>query len=912
MVNVFKGLKENINYKKAFKIAFMLTCIFIVFNLFEHMTYADGILDYGGANNPFNDIKSGWGQFIQDQYRNNYSLDSENLGAFDILDKTINGLANIVFYLQVILSWLGVSIFNLCFESNITDAFAGILNSVSTALHQGIFNKFYMIMFMVSLISVLIYFVKKNYAAVFTHIIVVALIVSLSVIIKSDGARTFIVETTGFSREIGESLVGSLASSSNSNSNSDDINTNELAGDLWSNLVHKPWLILEFDGKFDVNDESSSSQGMIVSKKILSEEKGSDEREKAIEEIGVKNISYISRLASSLILFLITVIKLMILIAISVVQVFMQIMGISIVLIAPFLLLLSIVPFFGGVNLIKWMGEKYLEVQVTIVLLSFLIGILLLIDSTTLTFFMKLGASFPVALMIQSVCWIMVIAFRKQLIDSFNKLQRTINGNVTSGKLLSKALDKETELTNKAKDKVIDMTDRATAPARDYVKNSVVNMKEAAESKIKYAKKYATGNAGIKASKILGSTIDKVATTLHKSDSNRNLDEDDYNYKKSDESKKIDLDSIRSSTDNSQKNIDMNKKQENEYFSALDFENTRLDNKQGEVIGGNEELILYQDDVKNNLNDSLEGIKEKEVINLSEENDGISEVNELGSDINLNNEQQIEDGGLCKISSEEYDEGDLNKRLQRLRGIETVAVSEENNDISGVQVNENDINLNGEKRGEVTNLLEDDEYNLECNKKDTNTNIDNKMEGLREKEIVTLNEEKQSTLEKINEIHESDVNSNLSKEEAYVLESNNNENKDNTNDKISRVELKKNSINLVNDNKAILEEKKNKENKADFNTNNKKGLKEKSSSKENREKTIKSANKSKLNSSINKEKDMSENTRYSRLKGNTKAKEVDRVELLKSKLGVTSAQIKEKEKNLKRELTRISDKRKVK
>ena len=617
IISSLKIFKENINYKKVFKIMFLLTCIFIVFNSLEHMAYADGMLDSGG-NNSLNQINSGWGQFIQDKYRVNYDLDSEKLsGMSDWINMGMNGLANLAFYIQILLSWLGISIFNLCFEANITNAFSDILTSVSTSLHNGVFDKFYMIMFMVSLISILIYFAKRNFSAVFSHILVVALIVSLSVIIKSDNARNFIVETTSFSREIGESLVNSLVGSQSSEN--EDVNTNDIVGSLWSNLVHKPWMILEFDGKYDVNNESSDSDGMTVSKKILSESKNSDEREKAFEELGIKNISYSGRLASSVILFIITLIKLMILIAISVVQVFMQIMGISIILIAPFMLLMAIVPFFGGLNLIKWLGEKYLGVQVTIVLLSFVIGVLLLIDQVTLTFFMNLGASFPIALMIQSVCWIMVIVFRKQLIFSFAKLQRRINGNIGAARVLSKTLDKETELANKAKDKVVNTADKATAPARDYIKDTTVNMKEAAESKIKYAGKYATGNAGIKAAKFTSSTIDKVASKFSKKDTDVNLGEnsrveDQAENTQEYKAKVIDLDTIRDARTKSEENNIKNSIQENkkdeEAVNLSEDKKVRQDNDKTAVKTNDNEKI----------NDKLESLKNnQETINLSEE-----------------------------------------------------------------------------------------------------------------------------------------------------------------------------------------------------------------------------------------------------------------------------------------------------
>lgn len=572
-------------------------------------------------------------------------------------------------------------------------------------------------MFMVSLISILIYFAKRNFAAVFSHILVVALIVSLSVIIKSDNARTFIVETTSFSREIGESLVNAMVGTSSNENTSKDVNTKEIVGSLWSNLVHKPWMILEFDGKYDVNDESSDSEGMTASKKILSQKQSSDEREKVFEELGVKNIYYSGRFASTVILFLITFIKLMILVAISVVQVFMQIIAISIILISPFILLIAIVPFFGGLNLIKWLGEKYLGVQITIVLLSFIIGVLLLIDSVTLTFFMDLGASFPIALMIQSVCWIMVIVFRKQLIANFNKLQRRINGSIGAGRILSKTLDKETELANKAKDKVLNTADKVTAPAREYIKDTTVNMKEAAESKIKYAGKYAAGNTRIKAAKFTSSTIDKVASKFNKNNTDVNLYEDNkiedsntQEYK----AKVIDLDTIREARikgenantkiindkkneESEAVNLSADKKAKEEKSKNINKENEKdkIKNKVDEAKETKETIDLSKEKVK------VEGNKEnrEKEVNISEEEkkDKVNTINKEKLNKSIKEEKELKEN----INPDKFNNKNKNKPIDRVEVLKTkLGVSDKQIKIKEKKLNKELKKIaNGNKKG---------------------------------------------------------------------------------------------------------------------------------------------------------------------------------------------------------------------
>ena len=187
-------MKKNLNYNKVIKIFFFLVVIGIFISILSSKASA-GLLDYSGdGNSPFEGA-SGWGKFMGDKYRENYYLDAGDVGTFDLLSKGINMFANIIFYITVLITWLGLNVFNLCFGSDITDFFSSVLDKVSSSLQSGVLNNFFMIMFMLSLISVVIFYVKRNYAAIFTQLLIVAVIGAIPLALTSSQIRNFVARS---------------------------------------------------------------------------------------------------------------------------------------------------------------------------------------------------------------------------------------------------------------------------------------------------------------------------------------------------------------------------------------------------------------------------------------------------------------------------------------------------------------------------------------------------------------------------------------------------------------------------------------------------------------------------------------------------------------------------------------------
>ncbi|MCX0383579.1 conjugal transfer membrane protein TcpH, partial [Clostridium perfringens] len=525
----FLYLKNKLTYKNILKALVIIATIVIAYNCLTKIAYADGFLSYGNSDDPYKNIPEGWGMFISEKYRNNYALDIIDTHGWELIDKAITGLTNIVFSGIVMISWFGVNIFRFCFTNDIAAGFANQLNSVLGSLNNGIFNNFFMIVFMISLFSIVYNLYKKNFSAIGSQILAVAIIYATTAFL-SNGAVGFLSKTTEFSKTIGTSAIVAINGKDNNEGSLEDY-SKTVVGTLWGNFVQQPWVMLEFDGKVpliskDNTEAIADKNAMEYSKEILSEPYGSDKREKALESINEKfNKELFSKngintkLVSVCVLFIITLIKMVILIAVGMIQIGFQLMSILLILLLPFIMLIAIVPFFGGTNIIKGIARKYLGTQLGIIVSSFVLALLVLVDTVTLTMFQSWGANLIIALLMQCTCWIMVIAFRKQLMNGLINLQNRIApGTAGAFKFGAKPLDKGADIAK----------EYAVNPAMDRAYDIGDNL----ITKAQYAKEYTKGNLSLYKDRKVAQAIDFLGSKYDNLKNNKTEDIENSNNPK--------------------------------------------------------------------------------------------------------------------------------------------------------------------------------------------------------------------------------------------------------------------------------------------------------------------------------------------------------------------------------------------
>lgn len=718
----FLYLKNKLTYKNILKAIVIIATIVIAYNCLTKVAYADGFLSYGNSDDPYKSIQEGWGQFIADKYRNNYALDIIDTHGWKLIDKAITGLTNIAFSGIVMISWFGVNIFRFCFTNDIAAGFANQLNSVLGSLNNGIFNNFFMIVFMISLFSIVYNLYKKNFSAIGSQILAVAIIYATTAFL-SNGAVGFLSKTTEFSKTIGTSAIVAINGKDNNNEGSLEDYSKTVVGTLWGNFVQQPWVMLEFDGKVPlVTDKGGeNNEALDYSKEILSEPYGSDEREKVLESINEKfNKELFSKngintkLVSVCVLFVITLIKMIILIAVGMIQIGFQLMSILLILLLPFIMLIAIVPFFGGTNIIKGIARKYLGTQLGIIVSSFVLALLVLVDTVTLSMFQSWGANLIIALLMQCTCWIMVIAFRKQLMNGLINLQNRIApGTAGAFKFGAKPLDKGADIGKKY----------AVDPAMDRAYDIEDNL----ITKAQYAKEYTKGNLSLYKDRKVAQAIDFLGSKYDNFKNNKTEDIENSNNPKEN------IDKVNDTKNKVNSNENINKKTVEKFDlngvkatkpidtnSNITSENIPNNNINGENKPNIDEEAVTKNDIKYSIENKDIAPK---TIDENIENNG----NDTGTIQDKSPGSKDSEDEEITIKPEEIKtpEKTINKEnLNELKN-ENTSADKKNNDsnISNTSVTEVPKDLVEEKSVEAINKAKND---IKVNKEKMNNNISSK------------------------------------------------------------------------------------------------------------------------------------------------------------------------------------------
>ena len=623
------------------------------------------------------------------------------------------------------ISWFGVNIFRFCFTNDIAAGFANQLNSVLGSLNNGIFNNFFMIVFMISLFSIVYNLYKKNFSAIGSQILAVAIIYATTAFL-SNGAVGFLSKTTEFSKTIGTSAIVAINGKDNNNEGSLEDYSKTVVGTLWGNFVQQPWVILEFDGKVSlIKNNKDNDDALNYSKEILSEPYGSDEREKALESINEKfNKELFSKngintkLVSVCVLFVITLIKMIILIAVGMIQIGFQLMSILLILLLPFIMLIAIVPFFGGTNIIKGIARKYLGTQLGIIVSSFVLALLVLVDTVTLTMFQSWGANLIIALLMQCTCWIMVIAFRKQLMNGLINLQNRIApGTAGAFKFGAKPLDKGADIAK----------EYAVNPAMDRAYDIGDNL----ITKAQYAKEYTKGNLSLYKDRKVAQTIDFLGSKYDNLKNNKPEDIENANNPKEN------IDGVKDTKNKVNSNENINKKPVEKFDlngvkatkpidtnSNITSENIPNKNINGENKPNIDEEAVTKNDIKDPIeNKDIYPKTIDENIKNNGNDNGTIQDKSPGSKENktISEDEEI----TTKPEEIKTPEKTINKEnLNELKN-ENTSVDKKNNDsnISNTSVTEVPEDLVEEKSVEAINKAKND---IKVNKEKMNNNISSK------------------------------------------------------------------------------------------------------------------------------------------------------------------------------------------
>lgn len=442
----------NMDYKKLYKKLFKIICIvmafYVVIEIGNRITNA-ALIDMFGCPDSIANATSGGDKikYLKD-YRCNYILDVVTPdGVTEFFEKATNGISNWFWQATVGITYILVILFNVAFSMNLADLFANGINTVVSEVKQAVFDNYILLAITVGLIFVVVSFWKRNVTQVFSRLLYMGVAITLATVV-ANYSGDIISGITQMSMEIGSSVVGTVKSNGSYNgydpttgsTHNTTVSTVDVSAEIWYNMVHKPWLLIEGNGSLS-EEEETSLEGLLAMKP--GDGGSDDERQKKVKEINKKNENLLAKDAGSgriipaLFTGIINLIKILILVVISLFSILFQILTILLVFFSPVILLLSIVPATGGTSLIAKWGKQILGAQLGIVFTSFIIGTLLRLDGLITDKSTELfgAGGWYAAVVFQTCLYAMVIWQRERILQVLKELQRSF-GN---GKLLGLA-----------------------------------------------------------------------------------------------------------------------------------------------------------------------------------------------------------------------------------------------------------------------------------------------------------------------------------------------------------------------------------------------------------------------------------------------------------------------------------------
>lgn len=376
-----------------------------------------------GEVQEFNNL-SGNAKYLGSAYRDNYSLDiaevelSDGIGEY-LAGKTmegLNALARFFFFVERILAYLMIVVFYVSFNLNLVDLFGSQVSVIQQALNDSIFQPLFLMGCAASFCVLIGRMVRQDLAGALGQIVKVIAIVMLSILVVTM-SDTMLSMGNNITKEISlEILVGV----NSANGYSDNINafSGEAAGILWNNMVHQPWLTMEFG--------YTASDDQVLG--ILSYKPDATERKETVAADGSGSFSVdraTERLGFAFLYLIPCIMKCGIYIIIVLIQLVFQLLSIVYLFMAPLILIVSLFPGYDG--LIGGWLRKILETQISILVLSMIIGILIKFDELVFEWSRSVGFGWLIALTIQIAIAIALFLNRNKLLMAMSTVQRGVS-----------------------------------------------------------------------------------------------------------------------------------------------------------------------------------------------------------------------------------------------------------------------------------------------------------------------------------------------------------------------------------------------------------------------------------------------------------------------------------------------------
>lgn len=401
--------------KRFYKYLFMLCLILCCSLLPAVKVEASGIKQIEGLN----DQTNGPARFMQDQYRDNYSLDVDKVGLLDGLFEVFNGIANVIFSMVKFVAYAAICFFYYSLTFDITATFSDELNAIQGLLRNSIFEPLLILGFFFSGITILKRFLQQNMVGILSELCKVIVLILISILLVND-SETILTTTSGITKSISLSAFTGVNSLENDANETLQNYAVDAAGILWQNMVHEPWKSLEFGGYITFDDDSAELA------QFLSSAPGSEERENLVAQYAdTKAFSkgrVFTKIGNCLIYLIVIAIKSILYIAVAGIMFTYQIFSIFYLLIAPLILILAFFPSYQSI--VNVWFKKFIETQVCIFIITLVLGLIVKLDSIIFGAAGDLG--WFMALIFQIATIFFLYKERDKIIHAFSNVQKAI------------------------------------------------------------------------------------------------------------------------------------------------------------------------------------------------------------------------------------------------------------------------------------------------------------------------------------------------------------------------------------------------------------------------------------------------------------------------------------------------------
>lgn len=355
---------------------------------------ASGVANIDAFNTLTGDAK-----YLGAAYRDNYYLDIEETNVKDVVWVVMNGVANVLFSIIRITAYLVCSVFYHAINFDVTSLFAGQITTIQDELKKGVFDPLFTLACTGTGFLIIKKLLRRNTIGVFTEVLKIVFIVVLSIALVKCSS-TVLKEATSIAKEVS---LQSLLSLNNSigGASTQQAFAEQAAGVLWVNLVHEPWKSFEFGNDLKKVEESKIE---LLLSKAYSVNENEANRQVLIDqlELGCFYKCVAGGRLGGIIVYLVPfLIKCLVFLAVALLQLYFQLQAVFLFILAPIVLLLALVPGYE-MNIISGWMRKVLESQLSILIITLLMGLLIRTDSLMYGMRGKYG-------------WLMVVFFQTAL-----------------------------------------------------------------------------------------------------------------------------------------------------------------------------------------------------------------------------------------------------------------------------------------------------------------------------------------------------------------------------------------------------------------------------------------------------------------------------------------------------------------